>query len=406
MAVIADESQREFGNQLAHALGYDEAHVVVGTPLDAVEVLKQRAHTPTYIMIDIGDRNRDVLPELDTMAENCEVDTRVVVVGTVNDVSLYRELRQRGVIEYFPRPAKISDLRTVLMYEGTETTKKGDSTIITFMSAASGDGSSTVALNTAYCLAEEFKQPTVLIDMDFQFGMIARNLDLTSPFGIKEIFEHPDRSIDATLIERMMVGYGENLKVIAAPNDLRLMPNIKPEGIRDLLLTLREQYDFVIVDIPHVWSTWVAAALGDANHNILVAQLWLRSVTHSARLMNAWRDIGIDEEAISIVINRSGAKFKEGVRTKDYERVCNKKIDYYLANDIKSISAAENQGKTILEVSNAILSRQFREFSGKLMASFKGEAYARAMTKQATPAAPEAPAAKTGTLGSLFGGKG
>jgi Flp pilus assembly CpaE family ATPase len=99
---------------------------------------------------------------------------------------------------------------------------------------------------------------------------------------------------------------------------------------------------------------------------VIVAQLWLRSVTHTARLLGVWRDIGIVEDRIFSVINRSGAKFKEAVSAKDYENVCRKKIDYYISNDIKAIVAAENEGKTIPEIGNSPLTKQFRDLAGVL----------------------------------------
>jgi pilus assembly protein CpaE len=231
------------------------------------------------------------------------------------------------------------------------------------MSATSGDGSSTVALNTAYSIAQEFKKPTVLIDMDFQFGMVAKNLDVSAPFGIKEIFEHPDRGIDSTLTQRMLVGYGDHLKIISAPNDLRLMPDVRPELVRDLIFTLREQYQYIIIDMPHLWTLWTATAFTNSTHNVLVSQLWLRSVTHASRILNAWRDAGVNEDSIAVTVNRSGAKFKEAVSIKDFERVCNKPVSAFFSNDIKTVVTAENRGKTVFEIEPSPLAKQIRDFA-------------------------------------------
>lgn len=403
MTVITDAVDREFANQIANSLGYPAADVVVGSPRDAAATLRSREFSPNYIVIDIGDRGFDILPELDEMAEFCHENTRVVLTGTINDVTFYRELRQRGVIEYFTRPAKISDIRTALMYDAEAGRGGQRSSVITFMSSASGDGASTVAQNVAYCLAKDFRQSTVIIDMDFQFGMVARSLDLSSPFGIKELFEHPERSIDATLIDRMLVEYAENLKVIASPTDLRFWPDIRPEMIRDLVLTLQQRFDFIIIDLPHIWTTWVAAAISEATHSVLVGQLWLRSLTHSARLLAAWRDVGIDMDKISVVINRSGAKFKEAVSPRDFERICGLPIHFYLANDIKTIVAAENQGKTVPEVGISVLSRQFRELAAELLATHKGAASASRRGSDAAAAEPKKAAGIS--LGSLFNKK-
>ena len=84
-------------------------------------------------------------------------------------------------------------------------------------------------------------------------------------------------------------------------------------------------------------------------------------------MLGSWREIGLDEEQFSIVVNRSGAKFKEAVSSRDFERVCDKQISYAFSNDIRTIVSAENQGKTILEVGNSLLGRQFKEFAGSFL---------------------------------------
>ncbi|MCH2548261.1 MAG: hypothetical protein MK052_11735, partial [Alphaproteobacteria bacterium] len=233
MVVLQDAGEQEFANQLATAMGYTFADVVVGTPADGAQAIMARGVSPAYILLDIGVMQpSDIITQLEQMAEYCDPQTRVVVMGQLNDISLYRELKNRGVIEYFTKPVQIPNIRAALMTQNPEivssmhTQKRDECSVVTFMSAASGDGSSTVALNTAFALAHEFQQPTVIIDMDYQFGMIARNLDQSSQFGIKDIFEYPDRIIDSTLIEKMLVTHlhEKNLKVIAAPNDLRILP--------------------------------------------------------------------------------------------------------------------------------------------------------------------------------------
>ncbi len=63
---------------------------------------------------------------------------------------------------------------------------------------------------------------------------------------------------------------------------------------------------------------------------------------------------------VHIVLNRSGAKFKEGVTAKDFERVCQRKILSYLPNDIRTVVEAENQGKTIHEVGKSKLAEEVK----------------------------------------------
>lgn len=405
MLIYLDASYADDALPLSAALGFPESHVVTGGFTQATAAMSARQASPSYMVIDIGNAGPEVLTELDQFSQYCEPDLRVVVVGGINDVSFYRELKQRGVVEYFTRPLPYADVRQVLVQQAFSAynASSEDGVVLCFMSAASGDGSSTVALNTAYTLANDMKASTVLVDMDYQFGMIAKNLDLNCPFGIRELFEHPDRGVDITLIKRMMVPYGDNLKIIAAPNELRLLTIIRPEIVRDMIMILRSQFKFVVMDIPHIWSGWTAAAVSNSTHNILVSQLWLRSVTHATRLLTAWRDIGVDKQAISLVINRSGAKFKEAITASDFEKVSNKKIDFYLANDIKTIVNAENQGKTLVEVGPSLLERQIRELTQSLVMRYSSEAVkAEAERLSASAQTQQVASSRRGGLLSIF----
>lgn len=367
MAVISDEKETHFANQVANALGHPYADIVVGSPADACYVLSNRSKGPTYIIIELGSRGPDVISEVDQLSEYCEEGTLVVVIGQMNDINFYRNLLKLGVLEYFTYPAEPAAVRAVL--QNNAKSKSGNSKVFTFMSAASGDGSSTIAMNTAYTLAAEHNKKTVLVDMDYQFGMLAKNLDLNAQFGIKELLDHPDRGIDATLVRRMTTQYHDNLSVISAPNDLKHTPSIMPETIRDLIHTLQGDFECVLIDLPHIWSSWTAAAISNSTHSVMVAQLWLRSITHAARLLNAWRNMSVSNENISVIINRSGAKFKEGISQSDFERVCNHPVNYSINNDIRSIVMAENQGKTLLEVGQGSISSQFRTLASSLISA-------------------------------------
>lgn len=373
LIISYDSDERANLVNLAVGLGYPDAQIVIGGVADAVSALNSRASSPDYLIIDIGNRSRDVFVDLDELALHCEAKVRVVVIGSVNDIGFYRELRARGVSEYCARPVNLSDLRSVLLNSEIDSkkvksqSKKG--TVISCISAASGDGASTLAVNLAYCLAEEFGHSTVLIDMDYQFGLIAKSLDLTAPFGIRELFDYQERGVDDMLVEKMQVKYSNNLSIISAPHELYQLPTIRPELIRDLINLLRTKFSFVILDIPHIWTGWTATSLTYSDHVVMVAQLWLRSLTHSSRLLSAWQAIGISKDNVSVVINRSGAKFKEAITAQDFERISHHKIEAYLNNDIKAVVSAEAQGKTLFEISHdTVLQQQMRNFAQVILA--------------------------------------
>ena len=101
-----------------------------------------------------------------------------------------------------------------------------------------------------------------------------------------------------------------------------------------------------------------------------MAQLWLKSVVHCSRLLNIWHHQGIDGGDISAVINRSGAKFKEALNPRDFERAAGHKIDFFISNDIKTVVRAENNGSSIFELGNSPLANQIQQFVDEVSSKF------------------------------------
>ena len=368
LLVISDAAREEWAQSVAAACGSADPKIFWGTPAQAAAKLAEHQLTPSHLVLDIGARGEDVLDEIDQLAQQCEAGTRVVAVGDTNDIRLYRALITRGVLEYLPMPADPAEVARILTTPVAAPAPPAPAPaptpapvapivqaapaqrhILTFMSAASGDGASTAALNSAFALSQAAPGSTVLVDMDYQFGMVAKHLDLQNQYGIRELFDHPERGVDATLIKRMAVAYGK-LHVITAPAELRYLPNVGAETVRALIQTLAQTYSNVVLDLPHVWLPWMEAAVREASQLVLMAQLSLKSVSHAARMMRVFRELEIPGERVVAVINRSGAKFKEGIDPKDFERVCGHAIDYTLANDIRTITTAEASARSVLEV--------------------------------------------------------
>src|SRR5690242_4635982 len=70
----------------------------------AIESYKSNP-TPNLIIVETTLANDDIPHALDRLAEVCDASTRVIVLGHVNDVVLYRDLIRSGVSEYLVLPA-------------------------------------------------------------------------------------------------------------------------------------------------------------------------------------------------------------------------------------------------------------------------------------------------------------
>src|SRR5690606_7547495 len=70
----------------------------------AIETYKANP-TPNLVIVETSLSPEQIPAELERLAEVCDASTRVVVLGHVNDVQLYRELIRSGVSEYIVLPA-------------------------------------------------------------------------------------------------------------------------------------------------------------------------------------------------------------------------------------------------------------------------------------------------------------
>ena len=78
-------------------------HVADGGLPAAIEYYNERP-TPEILMVELEGDTNGIMAGLDDLAEIVDPGTRVIVAGSVNDVSLYRSLLKLGISDYLASP--------------------------------------------------------------------------------------------------------------------------------------------------------------------------------------------------------------------------------------------------------------------------------------------------------------
>src|SRR5215468_12362839 len=128
-----------------------------------------KAPTPNVIVLET-EGHGNLLAGLDDLAGVCDPGTRVIVIGTANDISPYRELVRRGVNDYVIGPVEVLDVvRSICsLFSASEAVTVGRT--IAVVGAKGGVGASTVAHNIAWHIARDVALDSVVIDLDLAFG--------------------------------------------------------------------------------------------------------------------------------------------------------------------------------------------------------------------------------------------
>lgn len=223
--------------------------------------------------------------------------TRSSVVGTI---AVRNQQRQgSGFLFVFDDPMGIQAegmrrLRTNLQYVGLA---EGVNSIVV-TSPMPGEGKSTIAVNLALTMADSGVR-TLLVDADLRRPSVAEYLGLEGSVGLTTVL------IGRASLDEAVQAWGPSgLSVLPSgglpPNPSELLAS---RSMADLLVTLTQQYEFVIFDSPPVQPVTDAVVLSKEAGGVLMVVSSRK--THQAQLrksLEALRQVGAP--TLGIVLNR------------------------------------------------------------------------------------------------------
>jgi pilus assembly protein CpaE len=348
VAFLADDITRETVARLAAQRGWRDADIGQGGIAAAAQAIDAAA-PPGLLVIDISD-NDDPLGAMDALAEICPPATRVVTVGTSNDIMWYRRLLAMGVVDYLHKPVAADALHEALLQASRpiERIAAAPSTrtarVIAFIGARGGVGTTTLATAIGWCLGEEQQQRVALLDLDLQFGNVALGLDLEPGRGLREALEHPER-IDGLFVSGAMTGT-PRLRVLAAEEPLDDHPLLDPSSVDPLLAALNDDFDCVIVDVPRALDGMARRLLARADATVIVGDFSLAAMrdTHRLIVLTAVLRPGV---APIVLVNRAGALARGEIDHAAFEKGIGRKIDCVIPYDAKAAVAMAQHGKPL-----------------------------------------------------------
>ena len=329
----------------------EKAHLRVqmgGAPA-AVEAYRNAA-TPNVIIIET-DGGRDVLIDcLDRLSEVCDVGTKVIVVGRVNDVLLYRELMRRGVSEYLVAP--VPALEVVRSLSELFRTPDADPVgrTIAFVGAKGGAGSSTIAHNVAWTIARAFEQPTVVADLDLAFGTAGLDFNQDPPQGIADAVFAPDR-LDSNLVDRLLTKCTQHLSLLAAPATLDRTYDFQADAFDGLYDILRSNLPYTVLDVPHGWTAWSRRALVAADEIVIVASPDLANLRNAKNMLDLLRQQRPHDASPRLVLNQVGVPKRPEIKTTEFAKALDIEPSAAIAFEPQLFGTASNNGQMISEIS-------------------------------------------------------
>jgi pilus assembly protein CpaE len=308
----------------------------------------QDAATPNLIIVE-SKLPRDRLDgALDRLAEVCDAGTRVIVVGHVNDVDLYRDLIHRGISEYLVAPVDEMALIRGVADLFVERNTRPLGRTIAFVGGKGGVGSSMVAHNVAWAIARNFDNDVVVADLDLAFGTAGLDFNQDPTQGIAEAINAPER-LDDVFLDRLLSRCSDHLSLLAAPATLDRTYDFGETAFEQVIDIAQTGVPAVVLDLPHVWTSWMKKTLLAADEIVLTVEPDLANLRNAKNIVDLLRQTRRTDAPPRLVVNKSGVAKRPEIKIADFAAALNLSPAAIIPFDAQLFGTAANNGQMIAE---------------------------------------------------------
>lgn len=299
-------------------LGFGEALAFLSQPdADALE----------FVAIAMDQEDEDNLVLLGEIIRHARSrHIRVILIAEdVSPAALHQLLRQ-GADEFVPYPLPENELASAIdrirmpqpepvlaATEGVAATRKSghdrEGVVLAVQGLAGGTGATTFAVNLAWELCNVAKKgkpdPRVcILDLDLQYGSVSTFLDLPRREAVFELLSDTE-GMDSDSFSAALIGFEEKLQVLTSPADMLPMDLVGSDDINRIIAMARQQFDYVVIDMPRTLVQWTEAVLNSAHVYFALLELDMRSAQNALRLKRALQAEDLPFQKLRFALNRA-----------------------------------------------------------------------------------------------------
>jgi pilus assembly protein CpaE len=235
--------------------------------------------------------------------------------------------------------------------------------VIAFIGAKGGAGSSTVCHNAAWAMSEILKCEVVVADLDLAFGTVGLDFNQETTQGIAEALQAPER-LDEAALDRLLTRCSQHLSILAAPVALDRDYDISAGACRAILDALRQHAPFSAVDLPHAWAPWVKQVLLNADEIVITAAPDLANLRNARNFVDLLEPARPGGKPPRLVINMARRRKRPDLSVEEFTSALDLEPALIIEFDAETFGFAANNGQMIEEFSRkARAAQQFRELA-------------------------------------------
>ena len=302
------------------------------------------------IIFDINSSNYlETLVIVDEYKKKCKNLNFIAISYEINS-ELVSKVLKHNVSEFLLKPIMPNILiNSVRKITNTNKNDKKKARTICIYSNKGGTGKTSTAVNLAYEISKYTQEKVCLLDLSFNFGDISTCLDVNPKHTIASVcskLENSDSDLAYTLCEKYR---DTNMYILSFQNDTGLnMKNVTPEKISKLINSLKNIFDYIIIDTMNSIDETSLAIFSSSDLILLMSMLNLISIRNIQKCLELFNNIGVSLSRVKLIINRyietSEIKIDDVVKTTGAD------VFYKIPNNYLTLIDAMNLGFAVSEI--------------------------------------------------------
>jgi len=355
-------------------------------PQQTLEI-RARQLKPQMVLLDLAS-DLNAATELIRFMTTLNPPVHVIGLHMQNDAAAILQSLRAGAIEFLYAPfdlatqrEAIARMRRLCTPESQGQAEAGH--VIGFASSKPGSGASTIATQTAFSLQRLTGKRILLADFDLTGGTIGFYLKLSQNYSLVDALQHAEH-LDLALWNSLTVNYG-GIDILPAPA-APYADALDQARLRVLVEHARTLYDWVILDLPTVFSRSSLMAISECERAFLVSTSELPSLHLTSKALTLVDNLGFPRDRFHVLINRLDKKSDIGMA--DMEKLFGVKVHASLPNDYFSLHRVVTLGQPL--GADGELGKSIENVASRLCGAFDPGKKTATATREMRPALSQA----------------
>lgn len=361
-------------------LYFEEDIKIVGEAGDGDEaVALSESLKPDVILMDVNMPRMDGIRATEMITVN-NPNSAVVIVSIQAEQEYLRKAMAAGARDYLVKPFSSEELagtirkvneyskrRRLQVVNGRGSSQshvpdRKPGRIISFFSSKGGVGKTTAACNLAISLTQETRGKVALVDMDLQGGDISVFMNISAKGGLAEVVQEAEYS-DPSLLETYLCPHMSGVRVLPAPSSPEQAELVTAAHAEAILKTLRDSYDYILVDTAAAISEITLACLEASDQIMVIVNQDLPTLRHTRINLEILEKLNLTEKT-KLILNKART---DGLKIKDLEKHVNFSLTATLPDDSEVVLNSINKGHPfVLTRPSAEITQVFHKLSSLL----------------------------------------